>query len=222
VLENLKPLYNNILRPLVRPLVAAGVHPNHLTLAGLVLFAAAGWFVYSGQWMIALVLVIAGSLLDGLDGVVAREAGKKSVFGAILDSSCDRLTEIFLIGGVLGYLLSAPIISFHKPFLTLSLRAWGIVFCYTSITMSLMVSYVKARCEGAGVSCHRGIMQRPERLILLGAGLLLGSRAMIFILGGLSILGAITVVERFIEAFVEAKKKQRDRDGRVQETGKQI
>jgi hypothetical protein len=74
--------------------------------------------------------------------------------------------------------------------------------------MSLMVSYVKARCEGAGVSCNRGIMQRPERLILLCIGLLLGPRTMIFILGGLSILGAITVVERFFQAYKGAKNKQ--------------
>lgn len=208
MLERLKPSYHSILRPLVRPLVALGLHPNHLTLGGLALFAAAAWFAYKGQWIIALLLVIIGSLLDGLDGMVAREADKKTVFGAILDSSCDRITEIFLIAGVLGYLLSAPILSFSKPLLTLSMRAWGIVFCYTAVTMSLMVSYLKARCEAAGVPCNRGIMQRPERLILLCTGLLLGPRAMVFVLGGLSVLGAITVIERFIEAYRGTRRKQ--------------
>jgi CDP-diacylglycerol--glycerol-3-phosphate 3-phosphatidyltransferase len=208
MLESLKPAYNNLLRPLIRPLVAVGLHPNHLTLAGLALFGLAAWFIFKGLWMLALVLGIVGSLLDGLDGLVARETDKKSVFGAILDSSCDRLTEIFVIAGMLGYLLTAPLISFSKPGISLSLRAWGIVFCYAAITMSLMVSYVKARCEGAGVSCNRGIMQRPERLILLGAGLLMGPRAMIFILGGFSVLGAITVMERFFEAYKGAKSKQ--------------
>jgi CDP-diacylglycerol---glycerol-3-phosphate 3-phosphatidyltransferase len=206
MLESLKPAYNQLLRPLVRPLCACGLHPNHLTLAGLVLFAVAAWFVYKGQWIVALVLVIVGSLLDGLDGVVAREAGKKTIFGAILDSSCDRLTEIFLIAGVLGYLLTLPLISFSKDGVSLSMRAWGVVFCYAAITMSLMVSYIKARCEGAGVPCNRGIMQRPERLILLCFGLLLGPRPMIFILGGLSLLGAVTVVERFFEAYKGAKR----------------
>ena len=208
MLESLKPAFNNLLRPLVRPLAAIGLHPNHITLAGLALFCVAAWFVFKGQWMVALVLVIAGSLLDGLDGVVARETGKKSVFGAILDSSCDRLTEIFLIAGVLGYLLTMPMISFSKPGITLNLRAWGIVYCYGAITMSLMVSYVKARCEGAGVPCNRGIMQRPERLILLCIGLLIGPRVMIYILGGLSILGAITVVERIFQACTGSKNKQ--------------
>ena len=208
MLESLKPAYNNLLRPLVRPLAAIGLHPNHLTFAGLALFGVAAWFVFKGQWILALVLVVVGSLLDGLDGVVAREAGKESVFGAILDSSCDRLTEIFLIAGVLGYLLAMPLISFSKPGISLTLRAWGIVFCYAAITMSLMVSYVKARCEGAGVSCNRGIMQRPERLILLWVGLLMGPRAMIFILGGLSVLGAVTVVDRLFQAYKGAKNKQ--------------
>jgi CDP-diacylglycerol--glycerol-3-phosphate 3-phosphatidyltransferase len=199
MLESLKPAYNNLLRPLVRPLVAVGLHPNHITLGGLAFFGVAAWFVFKGQWILGLVLVVIGSFLDGLDGVVAREAGKKSG---------DRLTEIFLIAGVLGYLLTAPLVTFLKPGITFSQRAWGIVFCYAAITMSLMVSYVKARCEGAGVSCNRGIMQRPERLILLCVGLIMGPRAMIFILGGLSVLGAITVIERFFEAYKGAKDKQ--------------
>jgi phosphatidylglycerophosphate synthase len=208
MLESLKPAFNTMLRPLVRPLVAVGLHPNHCTLAGLVLFIFAAWTVYNGQWIAALVLVIAGSILDGLDGVVAREAEKRSVFGAILDSSCDRLTEIFLIFGVLAYLLHSPIISFAKPALPPSMRIWGILFCYTSITMALMVSYIKARCEGVGVPCAKGIMQRPERIILLCAGLLLGPRAMIFVLGGLTLLGSITVIERFIQAYKGAKGKR--------------
>jgi CDP-diacylglycerol--glycerol-3-phosphate 3-phosphatidyltransferase len=210
MLESLKPRFNSLLRPLVRPLVKIGVHPNHATFAGILLFAVGSWFVYKGYWIVALVLVIIGSLLDGLDGVLARESGKKTVFGAILDSSCDRLTEILLIAGVLGYLLSAPLLSLKRDALTLELRAWGIVSCYAAITMSLMVSYVKARCEGVGVKCSGGVLQRPERLILLCCGLFFGPRVMVVVLAGLSILGAITVVQRFVEAYRGAKGKKLD------------
>jgi CDP-diacylglycerol--glycerol-3-phosphate 3-phosphatidyltransferase len=201
MLESLKPQFNRFLRPMVRPLAAIGVHPNHATLAGVLLFGIGAWFIYQGVWRLALWIVIAGSLLDGLDGLLARETGKKSVFGAILDSSCDRLTEILLILGVLGYLLGMPIISFGKNALSLETRVWGIVFCYLAVTMSLMVSYVKARCEGAGVECRGGLLQRPERLILLCCGLFSGPRLMVAVLAAISVLGAITVVQRFVIAF---------------------
>jgi CDP-diacylglycerol---glycerol-3-phosphate 3-phosphatidyltransferase len=200
MIEGLKPFYNRLLRPLVILFVKFGVSPNHLTLAGLVISGAAGWFVYKRMWTLSLILFIAGSLLDGLDGAVARENGKKSAFGAILDSCCDRLTEIVLLFGVLSYFLTSPIISWHRE-LSLHQRAWGILFCYSAITMSLMVSYVKARCEGAGVSCSRGFLQRPERIILLCVGLFLGPRAMVWILGAITLLAGITVVQRVAEAY---------------------
>ena len=189
MLEGLKPFYNGLLRPFARFLSRLGVYPNHLTLLGLCLFVTAGWMSGRGKWVWALFMVIAGSLMDGLDGVVARESGKKTVFGAILDSSCDRLTEIFLILGILVYYLKTPQINIP-----------GVVACFTGICGSVMVSYVKARCEGAGVACKRGLLQRPERLILLSIGLLAGPQTMIWILLGISALATFTVIQRLFEA----------------------
>ena len=205
MIEGLKPLFNDVLRPMVHPVVKIGIRPNHLTMAGLALFCIASWYVYNGVWAMAVIITIAGSLFDGFDGVVARESNQKSTFGAILDSSCDRLTEIFLLSGVLGYFLTSQIASLDREFLSFSLRSWGILLCYSAITMSLMVSYIKARCEGAGVSCSSGLLQRPERIILLCAGLLLGPSGMVWILGVISILAAITMMQRFIEAYQKTK-----------------
>lgn len=206
MLEFIKPQFNNLLKPAAKLLQKLHVRPDHVTVAGLALFCAAAWFVYKGNWHISLVLVILGSLFDGLDGVLARESGRKTTFGAILDSSCDRLTEIVLILGVLGYLICEPIFSFSKYVLPLKTRAWGVVFCYTAVTLSLMVSYIKARCEGAGVRCTGGLLQRTERIILLCFGLFLGERAMVFVLALLSGLGAVTVVQRLFEAYKNAQK----------------
>jgi CDP-diacylglycerol---glycerol-3-phosphate 3-phosphatidyltransferase len=205
MIEGLKPYYNAAFRPLIKPLIKLGVTPNHITISGTALFGVAAWFAWQGWWKASTLLVILGSFLDGLDGVLARESNQKSVFGAILDSSCDRLTEIVLLLGVLGYLLSAPQISFSKEALSINERAWGVVFCFSAVTMSLMVSYVKARCEGAGVACNRGLLQRPERLILFGAGLFFGPHAMLWILCAVSVLSIITVVERLFQAHKEAK-----------------
>jgi CDP-diacylglycerol---glycerol-3-phosphate 3-phosphatidyltransferase len=205
MLEGLKPYYNRLFIPLVKPLVKIGVHPNHCTLAGVALFGIAAWLTKTNEWKAALFLVIAGSLLDGLDGVLAREAAKQSVFGGILDSVCDRITEILLLLGVLGFLLSTPLISFSKDALSINERAWGVILCYTAITMSLMVSYVKARCEGANIACGRGFLQRPERIILFCAGLCFGPHVMLWVLGAVSALGLYTVVERLTIAYRKTK-----------------
>ncbi|NLG15916.1 MAG: CDP-alcohol phosphatidyltransferase family protein [Fibrobacter sp.] len=195
MLEPLKPLYNKTLRPFALFLARFGVHPNHITISGLLFFIVSAWFVNRGNWRTAFVLVIAGSLFDGLDGVLARETGKKSVFGGILDSCCDRLTEIFLFAGLFLYYLKNPVINYTE-----------IILCFTGVSGSLMVSYVKARCEGSGVVCSRGLLQRPERLILLMAGLLTGQTVMFWILLIISVLSVFTVIQRILEAALRSRK----------------
>jgi CDP-diacylglycerol--glycerol-3-phosphate 3-phosphatidyltransferase len=201
MLEGLKPLFNSILRPLVRPLAGLGVRPNHLTIAGLVFAGVAAGFVYTGRWTTACVMTAAGALLDGLDGVMARASGRKSVFGAVLDSCCDRFAETVLIFGILGFFMVSPASSLDKEVLSMALRWWGVLFCYTAVTLSLMVSYVKARSEGAGVPCSRGLLRRPERVILLCAGLLAGPALMVWVLAAVSLLAAVTVLQRMFEAY---------------------
>ncbi|MFP4163129.1 MAG: CDP-alcohol phosphatidyltransferase family protein [Chitinispirillaceae bacterium] len=172
-----------------------GIHPNHLTLLGVALFGAAGYFSAAGEWFWALILLACGSVMDLLDGQLARECDKMTVFGAILDSSCDRITEIFLLLGLLIFYMQNSI-----------MQGWGVYLCFTAIAGSIMVSYVKARCEGAGVSCSRGLLQRPERLILIAFGLLLGYEIMVWILGGVTVLATVTVFERLVIASVQCRR----------------
>ena len=201
MIEGLKPFFNSLLRPLVRPAVALGIRPNHITIAGLALSGIAAWLVCTGRWSTACIVAAAGSLLDGLDGVLARESHQKSTFGAILDSSCDRLTEIILLSGVLGRFLTFHQAPLDREILSLPLYMWGGIFCYSAITMSLMVSYIKARCEGEGVQCSRGLLQRPERIILFCAGLLAGPAVMVWVLSAISLLAAVTAGQRLFEAY---------------------
>jgi len=189
MLEPLKPLYNTTLRPLARLFMAMGLHPNHITFAGLIFFIGAGAAAAFGRWSLSLVLAIVGSLMDGLDGLLAREGGKQSRFGAIFDSTCDRLTEMALICGLMLFFLGSD-----------SART-GVPLCFLALCGSVMVSYVKARCEGADIPCKGGLMQRPERLILLCAGLLAGPVAMVWILGILAFLSLVTMIQRLFEAF---------------------
>jgi CDP-diacylglycerol---glycerol-3-phosphate 3-phosphatidyltransferase len=189
MLEPLKPLYNTTLRPVARLCLRMGIHPNHITILGMLFFVAAGILCSRNSWIGALILVITGSLMDGLDGVLAREGGKKSTFGAILDSSCDRLTEMALLGGLLVYYQHSNLLPHYSPLL-----------CYIALCCSVMVSYVKARCEGVGIACSRGLLQRPERLILLCIGLAAGPLIMVWILGIIALLGFFTMIERLVQA----------------------
>ena len=198
MIEGLKSPFANLLRPMVRPLVAAGIRPNHVTLAGLGLFIVAATMVFLGRWTLACVMVVFGAILDGIDGLLSREAAQQTAFGAILDSGVDRLTEIVLLLGTLGYYLSGSPVPAGPA---AQQRVAGIAFCYTAVTMSLMVSYLRARCEGAGIACRSGLLQRPERIILLCIGLLLGPRGMVWMLAGLTLLATVTVMQRFIAAY---------------------
>jgi len=194
MLEGLKPFYNHLLKPCTRSLDRLGIRPNHITILGLFLFTAAGVVTAMGHWYYALILVVAGAVMDGLDGVLAREAGRKTIFGAILDSSCDRFTEFALLFGVLIF------------YLRMDTWFYGIVLCFTGITGSILVSYVKARCEGAGVPCAGGILQRPERIILLAIGLIAGPSVMIWILLALTLFSFFTVVQRLVIASLYCKR----------------
>lgn len=196
MLETFKPLYNRTLKPLALFLARLGLHPNHLTIAGVLFFAGAAALCVFDYWKISLLLVIAGGIFDGLDGVVARETGQSSVFGSILDSSCDRFTEIFLLFGIMvHYLVMTPV------------NSVGAILCFCAVSASLMVSYVKARCEGVSVPCKGGILQRPERLVLLSLGLLTGANVMIWILAFITVLGFFTSIQRLYEAAGYCRKQ---------------
>jgi CDP-diacylglycerol---glycerol-3-phosphate 3-phosphatidyltransferase len=195
MLESLKPFYNAVLKPAVQLFVFLRIAPNHLTIFGTLLFVVAGFLVAGTHWHWALLLVIAGSLMDGWDGLLARETNQQSVFGAVLDSSCDRITEIALFFGLVVFY-------FDK----LSAGRAGVGLAVLAMAGSIMVSYVKARCEAEGLVCKQGILQRPERLILLSFGLLLGPGAMVWLLGLTAALAWYTTIERLAIAAKPLKK----------------
>jgi CDP-diacylglycerol--glycerol-3-phosphate 3-phosphatidyltransferase len=184
VIEGLKPAYSRMLRPGVKLFVRLGIRPNHLTVAGVAAFGGVGVACALGHWYTAAGLAALGAFMDGWDGLLAREHGRSTRFGAVLDSTCDRLTEILWTGGLLVFYLGQP----QPPV--------GVCLCFAAISGSLMVSYVKARCEGAGVACGEGLLQRPERIILLGLCLFCGPVLMLWGLGLLGLLAWITVFQR--------------------------
>ena len=163
-----------------RPLGDAGLTPNMLTVAGFFLTVGVAYVIASGYLQLGGVLVLAVGLFDMLDGALARVRALKTRFGAFLDSTLDRYSEAVLLGGVLW--------AYPEP-LTALLILIG-------LTGSLLVSYARARAEGLNVDCEVGLLPRPQRVILLAAGLITGYVIPALIV--LAVLTNVTTVQRIL------------------------
>ena len=164
-----------------------GLTPNALTVIGSLLTASVGVLIAQGWFVAAGVCLWLFSATDTLDGALARATGRVTVFGAFLDSVCDRYAEAAVFFGIAWYYQATV----NPP---------GVALTYLALVGSLMVSYARARAEGVGLQAAEvGWFQRPERIVLLGVGLLLTPFfpiALELVLAALAILTTITVLQR--------------------------
>lgn len=152
--------------PGARLFQAVGLTPNAITLLGFAVCVVSAYLVASGWLLWGGVAFLVGSILDLMDGALARLTGRETPFGALLDSVFDRLGEAALFVGLGIYALRAD----HSD----EYRALFITALLLALIFSQGVSYLRARGEGLGVFTRAGLMTRTERVILLGVGLLLG------------------------------------------------
>ena len=158
-----------VIEPLVRGLIKIGFTPNLVTVTGLLLnIGVAIIFIMGGEegnrgdlsyigWAGALILF--AGLFDMLDGQGARLGNMSSVFGALFDSVLDRYSELFMFLGICYYLVA------HHYF-------FSSLVAFIALIGSMMVSYTRARSEGLGIQNKGGMMQRPERVILIAVSAL--------------------------------------------------
>jgi CDP-diacylglycerol--glycerol-3-phosphate 3-phosphatidyltransferase len=179
------------LAPVARLLDRVGISPNAITVSGLLLSICAGIVLALGYWKAGAALIAASGFMDGLDGLLARYAQKITRFGAFLDSVLDRWSDGTLFIGVLAWYVKAGM-----PTAT--------ILSSVALATSLLVSYTRARAEGIGAQCKRGLFTRMERLIALVAGLVLNQ--MIIALWVIAALSAFTAVQRiyFTYQYVRA------------------
>ncbi len=147
-------------------LARSRVTPNALTASGVLLCTAASvlvYFEYRNEilfyWLGATVFVI-GSLLDILDGALARLSGKGTPFGAFLDSTTDRVSEALMLGSIA--------LVFHRHGNEVALA-----FAFAAVAGSFLVSYTRAKAEALGLKGDVGIGSRAERVVVITAGLVL-------------------------------------------------
>jgi len=154
------PVYR-IIDPTVRFMVARGVHPNLVTTLGFLCVVAAGYLYHLDHVRTAGLMVLFGGMWDIFDGQVARVSGMASKFGSFYDSTLDRVSEIVVFLGLL---------SLYNRYGSELGDVSMIYVIFMAMGGSLMVSYTRARAQGLGLDCTVGLMQRPERVVLLGVG----------------------------------------------------
>jgi CDP-diacylglycerol---glycerol-3-phosphate 3-phosphatidyltransferase len=181
--------------PLVPLISKLRLTPNMMTLCGLVLNLAAATVIGFGHLFAGGIVFLAAGLFDLLDGALARYMEKTTRFGALFDSVVDRVTEGALF---LSFVFVTGVAVW--PFSV----AWELVLIFLAMIGSFLTSYIRARAEGLGLDCTVGLFTRPERVIILALGLLLGQ---VFIaLAVVVVLSFVTVGQRFTFVWREARK----------------
>jgi len=183
--------------PLVAAMDALGISPNGLTVAGLLLNFGAAVIVATGGLVYGAIAFLLASAFDMLDGSLARRRGTASRLGAFLDSTFDRLSETALFLALLIDHAQHP----YGP-------DWMPAAILIALAGSLTTSYARARSESLGQECKVGLVERPERVVLLVLGLVLGRGFLGFSVFALAILTWFTVLQRIFHVV-----RNIDRDG---------
>ncbi len=175
------------LRAIINASVALGIHPNVLTLIGVLVNVAAAWLLAKDLFIEAGIVMIVANIFDFIDGKVAHITGKQSAFGAFWDSTLDRFSDLALFTGLI--------------WLYSSLGREGYVLIATlTLIFSIMTSYARARAESLIEKCKVGFMERPERIVLFMIGAF--TDRMAAVLWVILVLSIITVANRIYYTYL--------------------
>jgi phosphatidylglycerophosphate synthase len=193
--EWIKKGYLRLIDPVAEALAARGVDPNTLTTIGTLCTVAAGVAFAFGHISIGGWILSVTAAFDVIDGLVARRTGRETAFGAFYDSSLDRISDGAILGGLTVFW------AVEGPRHSIAM----VVVCLLAIVGSFLTSYTRARADGLGLDAKVGLIQRPERVVLLAApqalfGLALDGLVLKTIVVFLTVTAWITVVQRV--AFV--------------------
>lgn len=177
-----------LLKKIVDGMAATGIHPNLLTVFGLLVTAWAAVLFASGKFRWAAAVVFLAGFFDLADGPVARKQGRVTAFGAFFDSMLDRYSDMILYMGLLVYYATIG-------------RFFYVVLTAVAMAGSFMVSYSRARAESLIPSCRVGFMERPERLVLIILGGAFNRMAPA--LWVIAVMSTFTVIHRIVYTWRE-------------------
>jgi CDP-diacylglycerol---glycerol-3-phosphate 3-phosphatidyltransferase len=171
-----------------------GLKPNALTFVGLGLNVLAAWALALGNWVQGSCLIILAGFFDILDGAVARNCGQASSFGSFLDSVLDRYSDLSLLIGLLIFYSRQGSVLYQ-------------VLVGLTIMGTALVPYTRARAEILIPKCNVGIMERPERILLIFFGAAISS-IMPVIIWILAIFTNLTVIQRIYYTWRQVKSSE--------------
>jgi CDP-diacylglycerol--glycerol-3-phosphate 3-phosphatidyltransferase len=194
-----------IVDPVARTLLRIGISPDAVTVLGtLGAVAAALWFGTRGEFLVGSLIVLGFALVDMVDGAMARARGYGTRFGALLDSTMDRVADGAVFGAIVYWYATRE----EAPTVAAGLLC---------LVASQVISYVKARAQSVGIDCDVGLVERPERLVLVGLGAVptgLGvGWALPAALWLLAVLSLVTVAQRVLHVRREDRRTRPERPG---------
>jgi len=183
-------------RPAVQLLAKTAITPNAITWFGFLVSVGAAALIATEYLFAAGFLVLVSGLFDLLDGALARHANQITHFGAVLDSTLDRIAEAILLLGILFFYVREQ-------------STLGILLVGIALPSSQMVSYIRARAEAAGLECRVGLFTRGERVIVLALGLLLSriDYALIIALSVIVLFSLFTAGQRLLHVWHQTKSE---------------
>ena len=200
-----------IINPIIKAMIRLHITPNIVTFIGFIgNIVAAGFFVEAAltQSLELLgwggLIILAAGLFDMMDGRLARMGHMTSSFGALLDSTLDRYSEMVTLMGIVLIFTEHPDDCWFPM---------GIV-TFTALLGSMMVSYIRARAEGLQIECKVGLMQRPERVVVTAiTAILTGATENLWWLAGgmiiIAILANLTAFWRMAHCYKVLKNKNK-------------
>jgi len=189
--DNLRVRFKGVLDPIGAFFNQLGIHPNTMTILGLIGNAIGAIFLALGHMTIGGLIILAMGPVDALDGTMARLRGETSAFGAFVDSVTDRYSELVIFGGLLFYYVQQG-------------NLLGAILVYLSAAGSVMVSYTRARGQSLGYDTKVGLLSRFERYMILAPALILNYP--IVALWILAILANFTALQRILDVRQRARK----------------
>ncbi|MBU8923474.1 MAG: CDP-alcohol phosphatidyltransferase family protein [Bacteroidales bacterium] len=177
------------LRGLLDPVVAlcsyVGISPMGMTLFGIFLSFIGAVYVAKGKLFAGAIILIISGLADTIDGSLARSQGKVTTFGAFIDSAGDRVSEMAYFMGLVFYFMGQG-----------QGNGTLVFFVLVALAGSFLTSYARARAEGLGLECAVGILERPERVALMIAGLIFGKVVLTAVIVFLAAMSIFTFLQR--------------------------
>ena len=181
--QKLQDSFINLLSPLVQQFSRWGLSPNSFTIAGVTITSIGAAAFLFGFIRLAGILILLGGFCDTIDGLLARTTGKASRFGALLDSTVDRYAEFMMFFGIAAHFI------YIDDFGTAAAT-------FLALCGSFMVSYSRARAESLGLDAKTGLMQRPERIVLIGLGAIIHLNAFILAIWLVAFFANLTALQR--------------------------